>query len=352
MQAHRTEPARTHPTPPRPQAPPARAADRATGKGRSRAADRAAEPGLFAAETATGDCGYLRIRTLEATPHRTDHDGAHGESGGPFVVVAVQASGTALLSRGGRRIRLAPGDMALLPSGGELAVEFPEPSRTHLLRLPRAVLAVPQADLTAVLGSTVRPAPGLDTAVSRSLAAFAEAAPDLGAETGGRMAGHIAGMLATLITERAAAGTRPAARPATGQGPVTAETADLMARVRAHIGLHLADPDLSPRSIAAAHHMSVRYLHRLFAQDATTVGTWIRERRLEEAARELARPGRGKTVSRIAHRWGFVSPNHFSRVFRQRYGMSPRDWSASFTPVPEPPPHRAAAGVSRPACAR
>ncbi|MCX5589487.1 helix-turn-helix domain-containing protein [Streptomyces erythrochromogenes] len=342
MQAQKTERAHTRSRPADQPTADRATADRAT----DRAADRAAEPGLFADEIAIDDCGYLRIRTLEATPHRTHRDGRNSEIGGPFVVVAVQASGSGLLSRNGSRIRLSQGDMALLPSGGELAVELPEPSRMHLLRLPCAVLAVPQADLSAVLGSVIRATPGLGSVVSRFLAAFAEAAPGLDAEAGGRTAGHIAGMLATLIAERAAAGTRPAA------GTATTEAAVLMARIRAHISLHLADPDLSPRSIATAHHVSVRYLHRLFSQEATTVGNWIRERRLEEAARELARPGRSRTVSCIAHRWGFVSANHFSRVFRQRYGMSPRDWTNSFAPPRNPPPGGVPAGVSRCACAR
>jgi AraC-like DNA-binding protein len=31
----------------------------------------------------------------------------------------------------------------------------------------------------------------------------------------------------------------------------------------------------------------------------------------------------------VAQRWGFSSPSHFSRTFRDTYGMSPSAWQAS-----------------------
>uniref|UniRef100_UPI0035A156A4 AraC family transcriptional regulator n=1 Tax=Streptomyces lunaelactis TaxID=1535768 RepID=UPI0035A156A4 len=33
-------------------------------------------------------------------------------------------------------------------------------------------------------------------------------------------------------------------------------------------------------------------------------------------------------VAAVAHRWGFLSPAHFSRVFRAAYGLPPRAWRA------------------------
>ncbi|MFF7653109.1 helix-turn-helix transcriptional regulator [Streptomyces sp. NPDC007983] len=73
----------------------------------------------------------------------------------------------------------------------------------------------------------------------------------------------------------------------------------------------------------------MRYLHKLFQEQRTTVGRWIRQRRLEECRKELARGGRSsRTVAAVAQHWGFISPAHFSRVFRAAYGMSPREWQA------------------------
>ncbi|MEU7094726.1 helix-turn-helix domain-containing protein, partial [Kitasatospora aureofaciens] len=87
-----------------------------------------------------------------------------------------------------------------------------------------------------------------------------------------------------------------------------------------------------PESIARSQHISVRYLHKLFQQDGTTVGQWVRRRRLDACRRELGRPSRRQaSVSAVAHRWGFVSHSHFSRAFRDAFGVSPREWQAYAT---------------------
>lgn len=98
-------------------------------------------------------------------------------------------------------------------------------------------------------------------------------------------------------------------------------------RVRAFALAHLGDPALSPGVIAAANHISVSYLHRLFRRDGRPVAAWIREQRLERARRDLADPAQRHTpVHVIAARWGFVHASDFSRAFRRAYGMAPRDY--------------------------
>ncbi|TDC78656.1 helix-turn-helix transcriptional regulator [Streptomyces hainanensis] len=103
----------------------------------------------------------------------------------------------------------------------------------------------------------------------------------------------------------------------------------LALRVQAFVRHHLGDPDLSPGTIAAAHHISVGYLHRIFRTlgHGTTLAAWIRHERLEGARRQLADPAyRAVPVHRIAARWGFTDAAVFSRTFRAVYGMPPRDY--------------------------
>ncbi|MFE2060360.1 helix-turn-helix domain-containing protein [Streptomyces sp. NPDC059446] len=81
--------------------------------------------------------------------------------------------------------------------------------------------------------------------------------------------------------------------------------------------------------MARAHHISVRYLHRLFEAEGITVARFIKQRRLDQCARELARRSPSPpTVSSIAGRWGFVNAAHFSRTFRAVHGHSPVQWRA------------------------
>ncbi|WP_308429099.1 helix-turn-helix transcriptional regulator [Streptomyces brasiliensis] len=79
--------------------------------------------------------------------------------------------------------------------------------------------------------------------------------------------------------------------------------------------------------MAAAHHISVSYLHRLFQDHETTVSAWIRSQRLERARRDLAEPAlRAVPVHRIAARWGFSDHATFTRSFRSAYDIPPKEY--------------------------
>ncbi|MDX3107532.1 hypothetical protein ACIBO5_12855 [Nonomuraea angiospora] len=54
-------------------------------------------------------------------------------------------------------------------------------------------------------------------------------------------------------------------------------------RIQGFILRHLRDPGLDPRRLAAANHISVSYLHRLFQQEGVTVSAWIKQQRLERS---------------------------------------------------------------------
>jgi AraC family transcriptional regulator, positive regulator of tynA and feaB len=87
--------------------------------------------------------------------------------------------------------------------------------------------------------------------------------------------------------------------------------------------VHLADPGLGPDAVARAHFVSTRQLHRLFAQQGTTVRQRIRNHRLERCRREIADPRSTTSTTGISQRWGFSDLATFSRAFRTAYGSTP-----------------------------
>lgn len=118
----------------------------------------------------------------------------------------------------------------------------------------------------------------------------------------------------------------------------------LLTRVYAFIEEHLGDRGLSPARIAAAHHISVRTLHRFFGREETSVTAWIKHRRLERCRRDLAEPHLfHRPIHTIAGRWGFTHPQSFSRAFSAAYACSPSDYRAGFRPTGPVPGVRAAA---------
>ncbi len=101
----------------------------------------------------------------------------------------------------------------------------------------------------------------------------------------------------------------------------------LITRIRAYVRIHLREPDLGPDRIAAAHHISRRYLFQLWQDTGTSLEQWIIAQRLTGARADLARPDNtGRTISAVARHWGFADPAHFSRRFRDEYGLTPREW--------------------------
>ena len=114
-----------------------------------------------------------------------------------------------------------------------------------------------------------------------------------------------------------------------GDGDTATGKTGLLLRIRVFIEERLADPALDVSTVAAAHHVSVRCLQRLFEDDGQTVSGWIRHRRIEHCRRDLADPQLAEVpVASIAARWGLVNAAHFSRRFKTAHGLPPTDYRA------------------------
>ena len=113
-------------------------------------------------------------------------------------------------------------------------------------------------------------------------------------------------------------------------------SSELCLRIEQFIAEHLAEPTLKPEPIAAAAGISVRHLHRLFARKGRSVSDWIRERRLEQCRNDLTNPRlRDRTITDIAFHWGFCESAHFSRSFKELFGICPRVFrSQAWTRLP------------------
>lgn len=94
--------------------------------------------------------------------------------------------------------------------------------------------------------------------------------------------------------------------------------------IKADIERNLTDPDLTPRSIAAQHGISPRYLRSLFSDEDTSFTDHVALRRLMLAHRRLSDPAQaGIPIGRIAAEAGFGDLSWFNARFRQRFGLTP-----------------------------
>ncbi|MFF5156571.1 helix-turn-helix domain-containing protein [Streptomyces sp. NPDC000348] len=272
--------------------------------------------GRLQAVTVDGDClSALRTRRLAG---QDDQD--------EYVVVKLLERGVARLEQDGREALLGPGDIFVYDMARPLRLDLPQSFRTKSLVLPRDVLGLGEADLARVTVCPLGPDTSLGGLLSPFLAGLVEGAGNYQSRTGELMARNVVDLLGVLADE--VLGRSTADTPGGNRA--------LLLRIQAFIDRHLTDPGLTPQAIARAHHISLRYLHKLFESEDATVGRWIQRRRLEECRRDLEGHA-SATIAAVAHRWGFTSAAHFSRVFRAAYGMSPREWRGARRPTRQAP---------------
>ncbi len=96
-------------------------------------------------------------------------------------------------------------------------------------------------------------------------------------------------------------------------------------RIESFVLRHIEDPNLGPDEVAAGCGISVRYLHRIFRDTNQTLGQWIRNLRLEKAHEDLRTPTDRRSIGEIAYTHGFSDQAQFSRAFRTRFGISPKE---------------------------
>ncbi|MFF1506368.1 helix-turn-helix domain-containing protein [Streptomyces sp. NPDC058326] len=241
------------------------------------------------------------------------------------VYLAVHVRGPVTVLHERAKTPLEPNDLVFCDPARRHLLRFGEDCQMIFFRVPRCYLGVTESELDQVLGVPVRGGEGIGALVSDFLTALAAKAEFRRSTIGDRRARTAVHLLSVLVMELLAAATTDETDDASGTGNA------MLSRIRAYIEQHLMDPDLSPDSIARAHHISVRYLQKLFQNDGSTVSQWVRRRRLEFCRFELGRSHRRITMAAVAHRWGFSSPSHFSRTFRGAYGMSPSEWQALAT---------------------
>ena len=99
-----------------------------------------------------------------------------------------------------------------------------------------------------------------------------------------------------------------------------------LTRIESFIRKNIGDCELDPETIARGCGISTRYLHELFRDTNQTLGSWIRDQRLEACREALRDPSIHQTVAEIAYRFGFSDQAQFSRAFKAQFGVPPKEF--------------------------
>ncbi|QOZ31810.1 helix-turn-helix domain-containing protein [Bradyrhizobium sp. CCBAU 53421] len=256
----------------------------------------------------------LRMLALKGTSMRFERSRANLADGDDSVGVIFCAPGRSQLSQRGRDVELGAGDA--------IAILHSEPASVTYVDGLQIGLAVPRAELerrvTNVESLAMRPI-GQRKEAFRLFAAYLKSVLKARALTAPKLrhtvVTHIHDLVALAIDEC----------PALGESIASAVVAARHNAALDYITVHFQEPGLSVQTVARCQGISPRYLQRLMASSGTSFTERLNELRLQRALELLtgSRAGRQR-ISDIALEVGFSDVSHFNRLFRIRFGDSPR----------------------------
>jgi AraC-like DNA-binding protein len=98
-------------------------------------------------------------------------------------------------------------------------------------------------------------------------------------------------------------------------------------RIKNYIAQNLREPTLSIETISTALGISAPHLHRIFKNEPLSISHYFWAKRLQGCVNDLSDETKSnESISTIAFSWGFNDAAHFSRVFKEKYGVSPSKW--------------------------
>lgn len=254
-------------------------------------------------------CDIVGEQRVQVSPH------GPGPSGRFDTLLGVLVAGSATLEQNGRRCGLSPGDFVLYQGARPFRLDVSADYRWFLVSMDHGTVTLTRQTRNATLNQELTRSP-CGRVLSSMLVELAHQGHRLGPVSRGEMGEHVTGVVRTLV-RGCALRERESADPA---------ATPLLDRILEHIDRHLAER-LTPAGIAAAHHISVRFLHALFERQGGTVGDHIRRRRLDRIRRDLADPALSHLpVYAVAARWGIHDPSYFGKRFKAEFGVSPREF--------------------------
>jgi AraC-like DNA-binding protein len=234
-----------------------------------------------------------------------------------FCFANFQLEGSCVVRQDGQETLVSPGDFSVVDSTRPYFLDFREDWRVLSFRIPRdqlmSRLAAPrQATARCVSGQN-----GLGLVAAR----FARSLEQVDAGTSIVAQDGLSAALNGIITTALGATLE-----AQEQDRLPVRAAFRQA-VETYIADHLMEPQLGPDFLAGRFRVSRRTLYGLFEEAPLSVSGLIRELRLQRSAHDLRSPGH-RGILAVALRWGFNDASHFSRLFKQRFGISPRGFAA------------------------
>jgi len=281
----------------------------------------AAETGFPASveHISLGDAAINRVSFPEHVVRRSAADIAASDRS--CFYLNLKLAGHCRIQQDGREIGLSPGQVGIFDSSRQFALVH---DRGPQLRV--ASFWVPAEALRErlpvpfdVRAARVSDDPHVGHLIVETARALSDNALRMSEDEGVRLFHALIELVAVSLSRQS--------RTHSGEAESLVDATTLALKRAIH--RRLREPGLAVADIAGAVGISERYVHKLLARSGTGFTSYVIERRLDGAARDLGDPAMAdRAIGAVAFDWGFSDLSHFTRRFKQRFGCRPRDWRA------------------------
>jgi AraC-like DNA-binding protein len=230
-----------------------------------------------------------------------------------MVVVRIIQRGVLDIEQSGVRLHLTEGAMLLLDPRRRFTQTMSADAAGMSVRVPRSALekrGIRLCDHSMFVADPAAPEVRL---LRGLLESTAEHGRGMNAANRAHVAEHLIDLMSILV-----AGDPTAPKRIRSPEVVLSKAKRFMER-------NIGNERIDVQAIAHAIGVSPGHLSKMFTNSGTSVMRFFWQLRLERARALLSEPQAGLRMTEVASQCGFVNAAHFSRAFKQQYGVTPRE---------------------------
>lgn len=268
---------------------------------------------VFGGRMVQGDLDYLSLCRITATRHRVERTAdliAVGERS--YLKALIQLQGSCYFEQAEQRLELNPGDVIIYGTSQAYSLTNPELVEQVIVLMPADKIHFSKNNARHFVPRKLSARAGVGRLVVGLIQSTLEELEQCSDRSATDIADSICSLIQDVVLEQLSE-------------PGSISLREVMRnRIHSHVERNLGDPNLSVEQIARRLKCSKRYLYQVFDDSELPLLRHIWKRRLECARHDLMdTKKREDSITSIALAWGFSSSNHFSKLFKKEFGISP-----------------------------
>jgi AraC family transcriptional regulator, positive regulator of tynA and feaB len=274
----------------------------------------------FEASIVGFDAPGLGVYHIHTQPHLVYREAAEiSRLDNDALIINFVTAGSLYSEQDGRAVVLKPGDGAISDAARPYFLRFDDPLGCVSVKVSKSELRHRVAGIERITAQSLAKGSTLNPMVFGYMGGLLQHVPTMEGEAALRATEIFKELLSASLSEMLRG----------SPVPMSEYRAVSLLRVKAFVDRHLCNPALNPTFVTQGLKLSARYINKLFEAEKSSLGRHIWQRRLESCAAKLRDAGFVHvSVSAVALEHGFNDLSHFSRSFRSKYGLSPREFRA------------------------